>query len=239
MSKKVIIAYKKSMTFAVLNIIGMLVIYTQLAAQNESNPMEYPGTPLPKITKVSYDKINGSPYHNEKLMKGKIVMLDGDTLIRYLRYDMYMDQLEVVKNKRIATLTNLQRVDAVLLNGLIYRYRTYISTEGLQRGFFTELVVGKCQLFRHDRVEYNGPGFAPTSFHGSGSATFFKRRPTYYYKRHSDVLKRLYNNESVLMDLFQLEYDIFSNYLSDQNIRLRKEKGLIQLFKHMNLVLNN
>ena len=141
MLKNVSIAYKKSMIFAVLNIIGMLVIYTQLVAQNESNPMEYPGTPLPKITKVSYDKINGSPYHNEKLMKGKIVMLDGDTLIRYLRYDMYMDQLEVVKNKRIATLTNLQRVDAVLLNGLIYRYRTYISTEGLQRGFFTELVI--------------------------------------------------------------------------------------------------
>ncbi len=239
MLKNVIIDYKKSITVAVIKMLGILFICTQLAAQNESNPMEYPGTPLPKITKVSYDKINGSPYHNNKLMKGKIVMLDGDTLIRYLRYDMYMDQLEVVKNKRIATLTNLQRVDAVLLNGLIYRYRTYISTEGLQMGFFTELVVGKCQLFRHVRVEYNGPGFAPTSFHGSGSATFFKRRPTYYYKRHSDVLKRLYNSESVLMDLFQLEYDIFSNYLSDQNLRLRKEKGLIQLFKHMNLVLNN
>ncbi len=239
MLKNVIIAYEKSITFAVLNIIGMLVIYTQLAAQIESNPMEYPGTPLPKNTKVSYDKINGSAYHNKKFMKGKIVMLAGDTLIRYLRYDMYMDQLEVVKNKRIAILTNLQRVDAILLNGLIYRYRTYISSEGLKRGFFIELVVGKCQLFRHQRVDYTGPGVAPTSFHGSGSATFFKRRPTYYYKRHSDVLKRLNKSESVLMDLFQLEYDIFSNYLSDQNLRLRKEKGLIQLFKHMNLILNN
>ena len=208
----------------------------QVPSRGVSDQMDYYGNPLPMKTTIPYDEVKGSPYHNEKLRRATIVLSDGDTLIRYMRYNAYTDEMEYVQNNKIMALSNPEEVDAVLLNELVYRSRSYITQREVKRGFFIELVDGDASLFRHDLVEYKAAENPKTSYHQPVPARFESIKPVYYYSRQSAILKEFYNTHYVLSDLFRSDQDTFLRYIQDEKLKLRKEEDLVQLFKYMNSI---
>ena len=205
----------------------------------------YWGTPVPQKNSINYSAVKGSAFHNDEFVRGLVVLENKDTLVRYLRYNAYLDEMEMIRNNRIVSLINPRTVEAkvdptsidvVYLNDLVYKSRIYLDYNGgLKEGYFIQLVDGESQLFKRSMVQFFGAQAPPTSFHDKGMpARFRELAPIYFYKRHGDVLKRFVNNKTVMADLFQLEWNIFSVFIIEHDLKLRKEEDLVKLFEYMN-----
>ena len=97
--------------------------------------------------KLIYKDISGSPYLNDELVLGQVIFKKGDSAEYYLRYDIYADEIEYLKNKSLYSVINMPALDHINLNGQRIVYQTFYENGKQSSGFLIELVTNKCSLY--------------------------------------------------------------------------------------------
>lgn len=132
-------------------------------------------------SKLNYKDIAGSPYLNDELVLGQVIFKKGDSAEYYLRYDMYADEIEYLKNKSLYSVINMPALDHIKLNDQRIVYQTYYENSKNSSGFLIQLVTNKCSLYQKLQVKFEGAQPGQSMPYREATPVRFKSTPVKWY----------------------------------------------------------
>ncbi len=197
--------------------------------------VEYNGARLRPIERdISYEDIDGSPYHSDKLISGLVITLKGDTLVRFMRYDSYTEKMEYVQDDQLLVLNNPEATNLIRLNNMEYVYRIFDYADKSYSGFLTRLADGECELLRRDWVEFEEEEPGQTPYHKVKPDRFTKKGPAYFYSCNGGRPVFFKGSQSDLEELTGDRIAESRRFIKQEKLKLRKEEDMIRLFNFLN-----
>lgn len=224
-----------------MKLVNLLFVFALVAycipsfSQITAAALEYNGARLRPIDRsISYESVEGSPYHDQRLVMGLIISLKGDSLQKYMRYDSYSEEMEFVDENQLLVLKNPEAIKEIYLNGNTYVYRIFSNKDIHSGGFLIRLSNGKYPLYKRNYVIFEDEKPGKTPYHKTEPNRFTEKGPLYYYSDNGTSLREFDGSKSDLKTLFGDEYDYFEEYIDSNKLKIRKEEDLIKLFDHLN-----
>lgn len=212
---------------------ALIPIQAQTPTTSAADGQIFWGDPVKIDRSIPYRLIKGSPYHNDNLVMGRIIIED-DTLRKYLRYNSYTDEIEYVENNKVLALADPQQVSAVFVNGIKYTYESYSKNFKVNKGFFVVLVDGNCRLLKREIVTFKPEEPPKTSFHQKTPHRFVKQSPDFYYSCPNQVLEPFTGTGLQLRKLASGDLRSIEDFIRDNKIKFRREKDMVKLFRYLN-----
>jgi hypothetical protein len=124
----------------------------------------------------SFESISGSPYKNDKFITGILRMKDSSVYKLPLPYNIYADELEYQMDDKNYYVTNKEKIDEVLFDNSTFKY---LTIEG-KRGYFEQLVEGKCNLFKKHIIHFQAAE-GPKPIEGTPRPAQFLNQKSQFY----------------------------------------------------------
>lgn len=141
----------------------------------------------------------GSPYSNEKFIKGNVEMRDGSLYKNIpLRYNIYFDHMEFERDKKAYYIVETGEILTVKFDDKTYVYETYSKHNKIKSSFFLLHTTGKVQLLEKQKVDFKYAEkeaaykeAKPARFKESPSNFYvkFEGKPAMEIKRRKDIAK--------------------------------------------------
>ncbi len=191
-------------------------------------------------TDIKYSYIKGSPYLNDSLTIGKIRLLNGDSIISYMRYDMYADEIEFLKNEKLYTVYNKSELDYIIIGDITFIYTKYIDDNQFIKGYLIELIKDKVSLFSSKHVQFISARPPQTMPYSEASPAKFSQVETkWYFAINKQPISQFdTNNEGI--KLISLNNDIYrklKQYIKINKLKIKRKEDLIKLIIYYNSLL--
>jgi len=188
--------------------------------------------------KLSYNDIKGSPYLNEDLILSRVYFKNKDSAEYYLRYDVYADEIEYLKDNRLFTILNMATLDYIILNGQKIVYQTYYFDGKESKGYLVELVNNKCSLYKRYRVEFEDaqPGQS-MPFREASPARFKPIQEQWFFTNEASPITHFMPNSTGLRQVSDEHYDKLKAYAKANKLKTKKEDDLVTLFEYYDELL--
>lgn len=196
--------------------------------------VEYLGNPTPIKRKIPYERIQGSPYHKDKLISGSLITTNSDSLKRYMRFNAYTNEIEYVENEIIKELINPLIVERIYLNNRIYQYKRYESGNGIKETWMMLLVEGRCNLYKRELVEFKDEEAAESSYQSGSPARFVNLAAEYFATCGEQEIIPISLNKSSIVSFFGTHGYSAEEIIKDNKLKPRKEEDLGRLFTIIN-----
>ncbi|GAA0873533.1 hypothetical protein GCM10009117_26800 [Gangjinia marincola] len=185
---------------------------------------------------MDYDKINGSPFLNNKFLPGKIINKNTlDIQNVYLRYNVYNNFFEVkesdsgdetfslMKNKFIIPSINQQE---------FYLTKSIENDENIYVSLVSRLNDNKIILKAYT-CEYK-EGVIPKSSYDKGRPAKFISNEVYYIAASEDfkLYKEFDLSKRDLLDIFDDKRDALKKFIKQKDLKFKNENDLIILINY-------
>ena len=220
------------------NILLCFLIGSFITSQAQTNTnlleYEYSGNFTEIKRTVNYSEIEGSPYLEPNLFHGVVYFYGNDTSHYYMRYNIYLEEMEYLDNEVIKVITNPNHLVKIELNGKTFRYKVGFNSKNKLKGeYFIELKTGTINLYKKPRVEFEEKEPAKNSYVPATNDRFNRLRDTFYYEKEGK-LYLIKESKSFLKEIFTENKADVETYLKANKIKPGSEKDLIELFNYAN-----
>ncbi|MFV0304370.1 MAG: hypothetical protein ACK5IC_02665 [Moheibacter sp.] len=185
-------------------------------------------------TNSTADKVNGSPYIDDKYREAKVS--GADNLVE-LRYNVYGDQMEYKVGNLVYSMNKATHpeVNFQQLNKK-YIYTNYTDEKNtLASGYLLVKFGGEtASLYQKESIIFVPRKEATSSYEQSKSAEYKLQAPKYFFKYKSDEIKQVITNKKKFVVLFGEDEAKVKNYIKSEKINLSNELDLVKLFKLLN-----
>jgi len=195
---------------------------------------EYNGKFATVQRQMNYGDIQGSPYLNDKLIKGWVKFNTGDSTAYFLRYNVYTDEMEYLQGQNLYTVKNMQRLAYVLLADYKFVYREYFIKGRQHRGYLALLVTGQCRLYKRYRMGFVKAKTPESSYDKATPAQFKVKPPQWYVACGSGNISYFGADNASLKELAGDQYAQLKNYMKEQRLKFKNEADLKALFVYYN-----
>ncbi len=185
-----------------------------------------------KTPQLDANDVQGSMYIIDSFMPAKIECLK--EIIPPLRYNAYKDEIEFKKDNELYYIVKTDSCD-VTIDNRRYRHVYYQENSETTKGYL--LVVSpdlkaKHLLFRKDKIRYNQPVLASTSYQTDKPASLTKEDPVYFLSTSLGILQ-MPRKKKELLALFPENASQIEQYLKEKKISLSDEKDLLLLTEYL------
>jgi hypothetical protein len=157
-----------------LAILSASFLFIPINGQNELNSF-YHDYLMAKHNTSYFDDIGGSAYYNSEFEEAKIFMNGTSEFTNSkMRYNNCFDEMEFLPGDgdEYLLLTEKRKIDSILLNNLVYQYRSYFNGKDELEGFFIKLTntnptlfLKRSKTFQEERAPQSGyEDFVPAAF---------------------------------------------------------------------------
>ena len=188
--------------------------------------------------KLIYKDISGSPYLNDELVLGQVIFKKGDIAEYYLRYDIYADEIEYLKNKSLYSVINMPALDHINLNGQRIVYQSYFENGKQSSGFLIELVTNKCSLYQKLRVKFADAQPGQSMPYREATPDQFKATPIkWYFTANNLTITQFQPDNAGLKQVSAKHFAELKAYIKANKLKIKKEDDLVTLFEYYNKLL--
>ena len=228
---------KKIVVISSILIISVHVQFAYAQVILETNGRPYTGKYKPIVRSLSYDDIEGSPYSDSRLMPGIVMFDTGDSLIYYLRYDIYSDEVEYLENEELLTITNKDELDFIILDDKKFVYKTYLINDREHSGYLVQSVTNQCSLFQKQRMDFQGAKPPKSSYEPGTPDQFVKRKVSWLYSCGNDPITLFSPENKSLAKIMGSYYKKVSRYMKENKLKPGREGDIILIFEYYNSLL--
>lgn len=185
--------------------------------------------------KINLGAIEGEPYFDEVFLNAKLMYKDSAKIGDYMmRYHAYADEMEV-SNSEGGGFLNKADYLRIHLKDDIYRPLNYTADDGnIKKGFFIEKATGEnASLFLRKYKTLKDGEQAKTSFH-KNKPPMFVDHENYFLKFGSAEPIEIKLKKNKVLNSFPEHTAALKKYVSDQDLDLDTEAGVVQLVKYYN-----
>ena len=155
------------------------------------------------------------------------------------RYNLYAQEFEMVYNTDTFAIRSPLDVKSISLSNLRFIYGFYIDKEFgndyLGSSYFEVLNEGNCKLLlRHEIKIKDQSGPVTYNWAGSESDSFVKIKQLYFQKDDDMEVAQFKKSKKFLKKVFADKYYVVEQYIRNEKIKVKDEKGLIQIFNYYN-----
>ena len=233
------IVYVKTRIFVII-LLTMMIGASQSLAQNliHLNNEVYYGDFEILSSKLNYKDISGSPYLNDELVLGQVIFNNGDTTEYYLRYDMYRDEIEYLKNESLYSVINIPALDHINLGGQRIVYETNYDNGRESSGYLIQMVTNQCSLYKKLRVKFEDAQPGNSMPFREATPTRFKTSPVKWYFTSDNLTITQFKPDNAGLKQVSAKYHTnLKAYIKANKLKIKREDDLVTLFEYYNELL--
>ncbi len=177
--------------------------------------------------------IEGSPYFVELYVVGN-TFVNGRNVRLLMRYNAFSDQIEM-KDKYQKSFNMLKRKDLEAhFGGKTYRIMDYVENGKKKQGYFNPLNEGYVTLYYKPKKVFV-QAEKPENGYNDYSPPTYKDVSTYYLQLGSQQAVEINLNKRQLLKYLRDEhFSDIKQYVSDNDLKLKTEKEVLQLLNYYN-----
>lgn len=177
--------------------------------------------------------IEGSPYFIEMYTVGE-TFVNGRNVRLLMRYNAYADQIEM-KDKYQKSFNLLKRKDLEAnFGGKTYRILAYEENGRKKQGYFNPLNEGHVTLFYKPKKVFV-QAEKPENGYDDYSPPTYKDVSAHYLQIGSEKVVQITLNKRQLLKYLRNEhFSELKQYVSDNELKLKTEKEVLQLLNYYN-----
>ncbi len=188
-----------------------------------------------KDNTIDFENIKGSPYLNKNFILGKLYISDSLIDTNLFRYNLYSDEIEITENDQLYGLLKINGTKLILDNNTIVLKKYQNDSKPISRSYFILLAKGKSiSLFKRKKCKLTPAQKATTPNQMDRAAKFTTYENYYIKKENNDFLYEINTKKKNILKIMQDKKDAIKNYLEKNNVDLKNEKKIIELFSFYN-----
>jgi len=178
---------------------------------------------------LTYDNIEGSPHYSDGFVESIVYLKDGRTASLPLRYDLFQDEIEFMREKKILWLN---KKDVLYIQyGKDTLYSEPFSEDPGKTTYFFAQENGEYALYIRRKVSFH-PEVPPKGYAESIPDRFERDHDEYYLKREGMTALEIRNKKALLGMLSENEAAL--DYIKKSKIKANKGEDLLKLIKFLN-----
>ncbi len=203
--------------YSQFNTIGSLI--------NEVNTLAYRNSSNTMI----YANIDGSPYYSKDFKESVVYLKDGRWGKLPLRYDLFLDEIEFMKDNKTLWLikTEIKKIQLGTESLVV----SSLSESSGKLGYLFLQDSGKYTLYSKKAVEYR-PYVEPKGYADPIPEKFEPKRDEFYLQIETNPLKK-FRTKKELLSLLGNKSEI-ETYIKKEKIKTDKAEDLKKLFNYLN-----
>lgn len=183
---------------------------------------------------LTYDEIQGSPYHDKNFYKAKVSDNHEEVSVRY---NNFRDEIEFQKESKILVLPKENTFSRIEIKSPKQTFILLNTNDDLNddlNGYFIELINGKYSLYKKEKIIFKDAVPAANSY-ASGKPASFKKLPSAYYIRteHGTFIKKPKNQKDIIVQ-FPDKKERLNDFIKSNKIKFDKDEDLIKLVNFLN-----
>lgn len=183
------------------------------------------------------NEIEGSQYFDETFYASEILYKGSKyNKIVLLRYNAYLDEVELQKNEDIILLNKVPST-VFIINKKKYSFKGFKNREGnVENGYLIELYKNKdLTLYKQEKIKFREAKVARTSLTTTTPAKLVDFINYFVQIGENQIPVRLKNNKNALIKVLNPEFKTeLKTYLKNNKFSLKHEKSIIDLCKYSN-----
>jgi len=178
----------------------------------------------------------GSQYFIEDFIPSKVIINDSISYNAMLRYNAYVDEIELKKNDEISSLFKREYLSAIIENQE-YIIKDYINDGTSKMGYFIKLLQGKTALYKKQTKNYNPAKPAKSTYTKDTPPNFTDEINYFIQTENNKILTKIKPKQKSLLELLGNESEL-KKYIKKKDLDLKKESDLIKLIQYCNEVIH-
>lgn len=185
-----------------------------------------------KTPHLDANEVQGSMYFIDAFLPAKIECLKDN--VPPLRYNAYKDEIEFKKDNELYYIVKTDSCD-VTIDTRRYRHVYYQENNETTKGYLLVLssnLQAKHLLFRKDKIKYNQPVLATTSYQSDKPASLTKEDPVYFLSTSLGIIQ-MPKKKKELLALFPEKASEVEKFVKEKKISFSDEKDLLLLTEYL------
>lgn len=147
-----------------------------------------------------------------------------------LRYNVVSNTMQFKRNGTILDIYETNRIKRIILGDKVFVYAPYNESKRIKLSYFQLLNEGKYQLLKMYKVIPDETTQKPMS----NDYISYEKATPYYYLRYGDGMANLIDSQKKLIKFLQPVPQEVIDYILKYNIKVTKERELIDLMEYIN-----
>jgi hypothetical protein len=182
---------------------------------------------------ASAQKIEGTPYLDEKYVDGEIYFGESARTKAPVRYNIYQDLMEYQQNGKALVLDPSTKIKKVQMGDITFIVEKLTLDGKTKYGFLNLLDSGKVTLFSRKMMRYQAPLKGRALDGGDMPAKFSKMSDLYFYKIGTGELQEVGSLKDLIASLPDKQDEI-KQYVKQEKLSPKKEDELRKLIQYYN-----
>lgn len=182
---------------------------------------------------ASAQKIEGTPYLDEKYVDGEIYFGESARTKVPVRYNIYQDLIEYQQNGKALVVDPSTKIKKVQMGDITFIVEKLNVGGKTKYGFLNLLDSGKVTLYSKKMMRYQEPLKGRALDGGDVPAKFSRMQDEYFYKIGTGELKEVGNLKELIAGLPDKQDEI-KQYVKQEKISPKKEEELRKLIQYYN-----
>lgn len=178
------------------------------------------------------ENIVGSQYFDEEFKPSKVIINDTISYNAMLRYNAYVDEIEIEKDDKISGLFKREYLSAII-DGQEFSIKEYETNNTNKKGYFIKLVPGETALYKKTTKKYNPAKPAKSTYTKDIPPSFSDETSYYILSTNNAKLTAIKLKQKSILELLTRDAEL-KQFIKENNLDLKKELDLIRLFKYYN-----
>jgi hypothetical protein len=178
---------------------------------------------------INYKDVDGSPYYTFEFIKGTVYLNDGNYASFPLRYDIFRDEIEFLKDEKIFWL--IKKDIKFVRYGSEMLILTHAISDTSKLGYFFLKDTGKYKVMKKMRVAFY-PMVPPVGYTQTIPA-MFKREDDEFYLQYEGLPAQKIKNKKDLSTIF-LDNETALDFIKKEKIRVNNFEDLYKLVTYLN-----
>lgn len=179
--------------------------------------------------KIDYDRIAGSPYYSDGFVNSILSLLNGDSALLPLRYDLFQDEIEFKKDDKIYWLYKKDIKTIIYENEVLVVSAVNEDTSKL--GYFFLENPGKYALYVKKSVAYKP--YTPPKPYGDPVPERFEKVADVFYLKKEDMPALSFRTKKALSGIL-IDNKAALDYIKNEKIKVDDPDDLQKLFNFLN-----
>lgn len=181
-----------------------------------------------------YRDFDGTPYLDDDFIPGEVIINDSIRIEDVpLRYNIYSDRVEFMNEQnQVLEIDHSKQEFDFNFGGHLFTIQDYLDHEESKRGILELMVDGHIRLYKRYLIDLK-PATKAIGFQEAQPNRFTRQDDKYLLAVGQNAPETVRNSKDLLEKLKKIKPNI-DQYAKNQKLKLKSDKGLIQLVQYCN-----
>ncbi|MCW0483290.1 hypothetical protein [Gaoshiqia sediminis] len=181
-----------------------------------------------------YSDFDGTPYLNDDFVPGEVIVNDSIRIEDVpLRYNIYSDRIEFRnEHEQVLEIDHSKQEFDFDFGGHLFTIQDYLDHGESKRGILELMVDGHIRLYKRYLIDLK-PATKAIGYQEAQPNRFTRQDDEYLVAEGQGIPEIFRKQKDLLEKLKEIKPDI-DQYAKNQKLKLKTDKGLIQLIQHCN-----